>query len=466
MTSSNQLHEALALLQQGAFSSARALCRQVLAQQPANFNARHLLGVINLKAGNAISACRELQRASELPVAPRFRAQALSNLALALQQRGKADAALDALDEATRLAPQEIAFQLNLLGQLEQLGRWTTMLEHAETAPALAQAPEAQLLLARAERQLQRFDAGWQRLQPLIDGCTDHELLGEWALLGLHSQRPGTLAEQCQRWSTALLQAVADYLAEEGEQQGALQLYRLLLAREPDNASVRHLLDAAAGTLAAAAPADYVRALYDAHAGEFEQHLVDRLGYRAPTLLVSELQQQLPKTLGRVADLGCGSGLLGKALRAQFEIASLSGCDLSGGMLREARRSGCYDSLEQQELGLWLAQQQPLQLICATDVLIYTGDLAPILASAGRALCASGWFAFTVEQGEEHTPLQLHRSGRYRHSAAHIRQAALANGFEVRLCAPFPLREEEGKMIQGLMVLLQRTTAQPPGVAP
>jgi len=452
MNNSNPLQLALMHMQQQDYASARSICQQRLALKPKDFNARHLLGLINLHAGDPDAARQALALAAKLPVAARYRAQALSNLSLALGQLDRVTEALDAINQALRLQPDEAAFHLNRLNLLEQQQAWSSILAAARDWPALNQLPDAQYALVRAERELGLLQEALHRLEPLSTE-TPLELIGEWALLRLRLNEQQQVRRHFMQQPIDQLAYAADYLAEQGERATALLLYRLLLERKPDHAGARHMVDAAEGRLGEAAPATYVRALYDTHAARFEQHLVNRLGYRAPTRLATCLAERLRQPLARVADLGCGSGLLGVALRQQLQIDELYGCDLSEAMLEQAERKQVYDRLERAELSHWLRRQQPFDLICACDVLIYIGDLGPLLSAVAQRLRADGCFAFTVECCEQ--ALEITPSGRYRHSASHIRQRAAAAGLQLVSCEPFPLRCEEGRQLTGLMVLCQ-----------
>ncbi|MBV1788582.1 methyltransferase domain-containing protein [Marinobacterium sp. D7] len=452
MSEANPLHQALMLMQQQAYSRADAICQQLLAQNPRDFNARHLLGVIKLQSGNPLAAGEELKQAASLPVAPRFKAQALSNLSLALQQQERIAEALEAIDQALSLAPDEQAFHLNRLNLLESMEHWQAMVDAATQFPPLHHLPDAQYPLARAARKRGEIKTALKRLDSAASVSElAPDALSERALLLILCGQEQRLWSETSKLDASELQMLADYMAEEGEGQAAQLVYQVLLERFPEHAGARHMLDAARGHIEACAPATYVRDLYDSHAERFEQQLVGRLGYRAPELLAERLQQILPLQIGQVADLGCGSGLLGRALRQRFEIEQLRGCDLSAGMLEQARRQGGYDELCHQELLDWLSRQANLNLVCATDVLIYTGDLQPVMRAVAASLSADGLFAFSVEDCA--SELRLSSSGRYQHSETHVRQRARETGLDILSCERFPLREEQGKMQTGLMVI-------------
>ncbi len=450
------LNEALALMNQGAFVAASAICQQHLAQRPDDFNARHLLGLIQFKAGNLLGATKELTKAGRLNPPPRFKAQALNNLALVLQARDKLEQAIDVCHTALQLQPQEIAFHLNLLSLLEQLQRWHDIVDHLQANPELTCNEEARLCHAVAARHLQQHHSALELLAGLTSSV---EVASERALnLCLLGNSQTTIDD----WQAAgappeHLVQLADYIAEEGFSEAATPLYQAAAQAEPDNLSVRHMLDAAQGLCTAEAPSDYVRNLYDTHAEQFESRLQERLRYDAPERLCRHLASLIaPETPIDAVDLGCGTGLCGVELRKQLPIGHLSGCDLSSQMLQLAAEKGVYNSLSCSALLDYLTRLQPVQLMTATDVLIYTGSLQPVIRALPQALTPGGCFAFTVERNTDDEEVSLHPSGRYRHSARHIEALAAQQGLSVRLLEAFPLRLENGITIEGLMVILQR----------
>ncbi|MBV0932823.1 methyltransferase domain-containing protein [Marinobacterium weihaiense] len=452
--SAPSLSEAMALMNQGAFTAARAICQQHLAHTPDDFNARHLLGLVQFKAGNLLAATKELSRASKQVQPPRFKAQALNNLALVLQARGKLEQALTACRDSLRLQPEEAAFQLNYLGLLEQLQQWQSILDYVQHAPPLAEVAEAQLTLAVAQRHLHQHEQALSTLAPLPKSI---EVESERALNLCLLDRTHLILQQDPPAEAALLIRLADYCAEEGHPAAATPLYRAAAEAEPDNLSVRHMISAAEGQCTAAAPNSYVRDLYDIHATEFESRLRGRLGYDAPERLCGALREYLDTSAPLEAvDLGCGTGLCGVELRKQLPIKLLSGCDLSAQMLRQAECKKAYDQLSCCSMEEYLHAMKPARLITATDVLIYTGSLAPLMPLIWNALLPGGLFAFTVEQGRDEEDVSLHPSGRYRHSRKHIRTQAEALGFEVCALDTFDLRLEHDSPVNGLMVILQR----------
>lgn len=211
----------------------------------------------------------------------------------------------------------------------------------------------------------------------------------------------------------------------------AASIYRLALENGLDEDLFRHLLDAASGASSARAPAGYVTATFDAFATHFDERLVGQLEYRVPRDLVDLVLPAVNGTPLDVLDLGCGTGLVGEALRqAGIGRGKWVGIDLSPHMLERARQRGCYDELHCEDVESWLsgATQAGFDLVVAADVFIYLGELDGIFRSVAARLRKGGFFAFSVESCHA-GDWRLLESGRYAQSEAYIARLAEVNGF-------------------------------------
>jgi tetratricopeptide (TPR) repeat protein len=120
------IREALALHRQGRLDHAEKLYARVLKAQRDNFDALHLLGMLNHQRGKAGEAYRLITAA--LKVQPRS-PDALSNLALVLHVLKRSDEALTQLDKALALTP----------GHLDALNnRGSVLLDLKRPAEAIA----------------------------------------------------------------------------------------------------------------------------------------------------------------------------------------------------------------------------------------------------------------------------------------------------------------------------------------
>ena len=134
------IRDALALHQQGRLDEAEKLYTRVLKAQRDNFDALHLLGMLNHQRGKAGEAYRLI--AAALKVQPRS-PDALSNLALVLHSLKRSDEALSALGKALALAP----------GHPDALNnRGTLLLDRKRPAEAIA---AFDVLLAAQPRHIQ-----------------------------------------------------------------------------------------------------------------------------------------------------------------------------------------------------------------------------------------------------------------------------------------------------------------------
>lgn len=114
------LEQGLALHRQGRIDEAAAIYRAALKRAPQDFNALHLLGVVETQRGNLKEAERLLRRAVSINPSA---APAHSNLGIALSRAGKADAALAAFDQALAIFPFDTAALSNRGNVLLELGR-------------------------------------------------------------------------------------------------------------------------------------------------------------------------------------------------------------------------------------------------------------------------------------------------------------------------------------------------------
>lgn len=91
-------------------------------------------------------------------------------------------------------------------------------------------------------------------------------------------------------------------------------------------------------------------------------------------ILDKHLQQRAVKTTSvKIADVGCGTGLLGKPLHA-LGYTQLDGIDLSPDMTEKAKQTGCYQQLYS---GVNLNQPLPEALHKQYDASICVGTFTP-----------------------------------------------------------------------------------------
>ena len=129
-------------------------------------------------------------------------------------------------------------------------------------------------------------------------------------------------------------------LEKAGDLDGAEAAYREVLALDPADhggASVRLAAMGRAPSPDAAPPA-YVATLFDQNAAQFDDMLVEQLGYAVPMLVRERIAALGLGPWQRMLDLGCGTGLTGASMT---DLArEITGVDLAEAMLDEAHERG------------------------------------------------------------------------------------------------------------------------------
>ncbi len=251
---------------------------------------------------------------------------------------------------------------------------------------------------------------------------------------------------------SALLYAAFSLFSAGGHRAAAIEIGRLRLADDPGDPIQRYLLDALCGTPYDAAPVDYLERYFDQFAPEFDEKLVDILGYRVPQLL-HDLVAKHRNHFDDMLDLGCGTGLAAKHL-ATF-AGAVTGIDLSARMLDEAAKRGLYRELIKSEALTYLKQgPRRHDLVFAADVLTYFGAIEPLFSAVAGSLQAGGIFAVNFETTKEQDVVLL-TSGRFAHDPACVLRLA-DRDFVVLSDAAEIFRQEGTQSVHGRLLVLQR----------
>jgi predicted TPR repeat methyltransferase len=385
------------------------------------------LAVARGRLGEVDAAVRGLRRS--LALAPGF-PEAWSNLGNFLAPAA-IDAALAAHRRATTVAPADP-------GHYGNLG--LALLRTAEGAPSAERALHRALVLAPADRahglSLYHLLSAMGR-GPSALGVLDRLRCGHPLDSEVHYERGCALRDA------------------ERDSEAAAALRRAIVL-SPEITAWRHVLDSLTGRPSRAAPIDYVRELFDQYADRFDHHLTERLRYRTPTVLADAVARARSdtRTFDRVLDLGCGTGLMGAALRDRFKLGHLTGVDISGAMLAKLKEKGGYDATAEADILDFLARDAGgYDLILAADVLVYFGALDRFLEGARRSLAPGGLLAISVEQGEA-APFELKRHGRYAHRQDYAEAQAHKAGLRPLLCEEAELRDEGREPVIGLLLVL------------
>jgi predicted TPR repeat methyltransferase len=253
----------------------------------------------------------------------------------------------------------------------------------------------------------------------------------------------------------ALFKAALAYLVGQGMSAPAAAVARAWSAISPDDPEPAFALQAASGdSTIARAPGAYIVSHFDSFADSFDQKLVGELNYRVPDTLADFVRTHLdPAARLRVLDLGCGTGLSGVPLKPF--AARLIGVDLAPRMIEKARARRIYDELVTAEILDYLAMSgEPFDLIVAADLVIYFGDLVPLLQQALRALRPGGLLALSAELCAG-SGWSLLPSGRFAHSEPYLRSLT-SLGFNLRDTLPTIVRFEGKADVPGMICLYEK----------
>lgn len=424
------VRQAVAEHRKGQLDVAADLYARALAAYPADPDALHLLGALHMQRGDATAAVPYAARA--VVADPRL-AHAYNNLGLILKNAGALAAAARCYLMATIVAPDFAEAHSNLGVVLKAEGQGARAVRHYRRAleldPTLGEA--------------------WNNLGNALQDLGDLDAAAEAYSSAVH------LLPDCGmvQYNTGML------LVRLGRAEEALLHLRRAVEIDPGRENARHMIAAIGGKTTRTAPRRYVRELFDFYAPQFDEHLVGDLQYRAHEETV-HLLDAVDGRRGFVLtyDLGCGTGLAGELVRAR--TARLVGIDLSPRMLERADRKQVYDSLICGDLEQVLdGPGEAPDLVLASDVFIYIGDVEPTIERLARRMVPGGVFAFSIELATDRRRWRLMPSGRYAHGDRYITRTLLRHGFRLLARREIVLRHEAGAPLAGAVFLAARSDA-------
>jgi predicted TPR repeat methyltransferase len=246
-------------------------------------------------------------------------------------------------------------------------------------------------------------------------------------------------------------------LEKAGDIDSAVKAYQEVLTIDPEDHGGAAIRIAALGRGEAPpkAPDAYVETLFDQHAESFEDILVEQLGYAVPVMVRQRFQELKLGPFKRMLDLGCGTGLTGGTLRDVVD--DITGIDISENMVEIAHEKDLYETLYVAEVEDFLEDNddEPFDLITATDVLPYLGALEPLFFGAAENMVAGGIFVFSSEtlSASDDRPYIVGPHQRFLHSEAYIRERLAATGFTIVEISDINVRMQDGQPSPGHLVV-------------
>ncbi len=183
----------------------------------------------------------------------------------------------------------------------------------------------------------------------------------------------------------------------------------------------------------------FVERLFDNFADNYEL-VMQNLAYSAP-LAIGRIAGYLE---GRVADLGCGSGFVGKNIKNDKNY--IIGVDLSAKMLEKAAEKKVYDELVKADILDFLKNRNDFETIVAADVLGYIPNIEKFVE-----LCRGKKIIFTVETDDEAANSVISKAGRIKYNHAYIKNLLNEKGFKNIKEEKLVLRQENGEPVAGMI---------------
>ncbi len=397
---------------------------------------------------------------------------------------GNADGTLSAARRASELAPQWHPATIYLAGVLADQGQAEEAVDTAELA--LQQAAEGvnvsvkelSALAQRAAAIALRFEGqpkAWRWLRDALQADPDdatlklqmaRTLVGMGDLDGavelfdaLLQQQPGHAGILLDRLRARLML---------GQLEAARQDADVLLAQAPANPVYQFFAQMAQGKVPKTQPALLVTTVFDRYATRYDQQMTVAMHYKLPKQVAKMVGEWYPDRKFDLLDLGCGTGLLGRELKAidgafagQAIDGELIGADLSEQMIIQAQSHGVYANFYKVNLldALVATPAEHYAVISALDVFGSVGDLSTVMPGAFRVLTPGGHLVFTFQESDSgDAPYALTTKLNYEYQRDYVQRLLQDSGFTDINMQDVDLRVEEGQAVRGVLV-----TASKPG---
>lgn len=141
---------------------------------------------------------------------------------------------------------------------------------------------------------------------------------------------------------------------------------------------------------------------YDRWAKGYDDDLAS-WSYQAPAVVAQTIVSR-QREAGSVLDVGCGTGLVGQALRARGFEGQIMGLDISQASLEIARHCGAYDSVEDADLQLRLRfGDDSVDALACVGVMTYLPEVETVWREFARVARPGGLVVATQRADLWHT---------------------------------------------------------------
>jgi predicted TPR repeat methyltransferase len=140
-----------------------------------------------------------------------------------------------------------------------------------------------------------------------------------------------------------------------------------------------------------------VASRYDEWAQSYDADLAS-WSYQAPTVVAETVVTRHPAARS-VLDVGCGTGLLGRALRSRGFAGQILGLDISQASLEIAQQCGAYDSLDHADLQQRLAfEDDSVDAVGCVGVMTYLPEVEKAWREFARVVRPGGLVVVTQRE--------------------------------------------------------------------
>ena len=180
----------------------------------------------------------------------------------------------------------------------------------------------------------------------------------------------------------------------------------------------------------------YITSRYDKASSEYDQ-MIDDMEYKIPEWFNTKLAEIKLEPNWSVLELGCGPGNLGKIIKDHQKKLSLTGVDISPGMLEIAKKLKIYDHLLTKNLNTRMPElkNNKYDVVVALGFLELICNIKQFLEEVSRVLVPNGLAFFSIEthEGSELSKSYQNRSGfyNYTHSENYFRKLLDNFGFHL-----------------------------------
>ncbi|VAW68712.1 hypothetical protein MNBD_GAMMA09-1858 [hydrothermal vent metagenome] len=444
--------------QSGRVPRAAEIYSRILKEQPVYADAKHLLGVAKRQQGEFNEAIKLIN--SAIKINPK--------VAMYHNNLGQAYRAVGDLNKAKAATSKAISLDVNMPESYVNFG--AIAMEKGDFDAAISAYKKALVLRKNYTDALLGLGDSYLKSDQVETGLHQFQVILAYAKgniaaltrVGIALRLLDRIDEAIEHYKKSIFHFPDEadlynnliYMYQrENRFEEAAECLRKLLKLTPDDAVARHNLNALEGFTTSTAPAEYIREIFDNYADNFESHLVNKLGYHIPEMLLEAILKSTSKRSGlSVLDLGCGTGLMGVMLGDYCSY--LAGVDLAPKMIEHARTKEVYNELVVGDIEEFMKNKESAScdIVVAADVFVYIGELNAVFSEAKRLLSPGGIFSFSVEKAvDEKSSYVLNETGRYGHSKKFLQKLQKKYGFIERYFEKAHIRNNHDKPVYGYL---------------